>query len=160
MQGSTSGVRESGADSAKCHFSHYPHSRTMASLATTPMSTNALAVSWAQRLSCVQTPFLALMGSDTRVLRRQVVQALLGLLVILSLVYKRHRESPKRPWNIWVFDVAKQLAGQMFVHGVNLLISGIVAHVASGNACVLYFLNILVDTTLGARSLQILLFRV
>lgn len=98
------------------------------------------------------------MGSDTRVLRRQVVQALLGLLVILSLVYKRHRESPKRPWNIWLFDVAKQLAGQMFVHGVNLLISGIVARVASGNACVLYFLNILIDTTLGARSPQILSF--
>ena len=76
----------------------------------------------------------------------------MGLLVILSLVYKRHRESPKRPWNIWLFDVAKQLAGQMFVHGVNLFISGVVARVASGNACVLYFLNILIDTTLGARS--------
>lgn len=80
---------------------------------------------------------------------------MLGILVILSLVYKRQRESPKRPWRIWLFDVAKQLAGQMFVHGVNLLISDVVAHVASGNACVLYFLNILVDTTLGARPLQI-----
>ncbi|KAF9782191.1 vacuolar membrane protein [Thelephora terrestris] len=78
-----------------------------------------------------------------------VVQGLLGLLVILSLVYKRHRESPKRPWKIWLFDVAKQLAGQMFVHGVNLLISGVVAQRKSGNACVLYFLNILIDTTLG-----------
>ncbi len=38
----------------------------------------------------------------------------------------------------------------MFVHGVNVLISGIVAHLSSGNACVLYFLNILIDTTLGA----------
>lgn len=37
----------------------------------------------------------------------------------------------------------------MFVHGVNLLISGIVAQRKSGNACVLYFLNILIDTTLG-----------
>ncbi|KAF9651739.1 hypothetical protein BDM02DRAFT_3084242, partial [Thelephora ganbajun] len=78
-----------------------------------------------------------------------VVQGLLGLIVILSLVYKRHRESPKRPWKIWLFDVAKQLAGQMFVHGVNLLISGVVARLESGNACVLYFLNILIDTTLG-----------
>jgi len=86
-----------------------------------------------------------------------VVQGLLGLLVILSLVYKRHRESQKRPWRIWLFDVAKQLAGQMFVHGVNLLISDIVAHIESGNACVLYFLNILVDTTLGAWQLQVLL---
>jgi len=40
----------------------------------------------------------------------------------------------------------------MFVHGVNLLISGVVARIESGNACVLYFLNILIDTTLGARS--------
>jgi len=46
MQGSTSGVRESGADSAKCHLSHYPHSRTMGSpTTTTPTLTNALAVS-------------------------------------------------------------------------------------------------------------------
>lgn len=37
----------------------------------------------------------------------------------------------------------------MFVHGVNVLISDVVAHVSSGNACVLYFLNILLDTTFG-----------
>ena len=127
----------------------------MKSPATTPTSTNALVVSSAQRLSCVHTLTLAPKRSDTRVVQLQIVQALLGLLVILSLVYKRQRESPKRPWNIWLFDIAKQLAGQMFVHGVNLLISGVVAHVASGNACVLYFLNILIDTTLGARSPQI-----
>ena len=47
------------------------------------------------------------------------------------------------------FDVSKQVIGQMFVHGVNVLISGIVAEIASGNACVLYFLNILIDTTFG-----------
>lgn len=47
------------------------------------------------------------------------------------------------------FDVSKQVIGQMFVHGVNVLISGVVAEVASGNACVLYFLNILIDTTFG-----------
>lgn len=31
----------------------------------------------------------------------QIVQALMGVLVILSLVYKRHREPQKRPWRIW-----------------------------------------------------------
>ena len=31
----------------------------------------------------------------------QIVQGLMGVLVILSLVYKRHKESPKRPWGIW-----------------------------------------------------------
>ncbi|KAG6828493.1 hypothetical protein H0H92_007809 [Tricholoma furcatifolium] len=30
-----------------------------------------------------------------------VVQAVLGVFVILSLVYKRHREPRKRPWKIW-----------------------------------------------------------
>ncbi|KAH9855006.1 Vacuolar membrane protein-domain-containing protein [Lenzites betulinus] len=78
-----------------------------------------------------------------------IVQGLMGVLVILSLVYKRHRESPKRLWRIWLFDVSKQIFGQMFVHGVNVLISDVVAHLASGNACVLYFLNILLDTTFG-----------
>ncbi|EJD01553.1 uncharacterized protein FOMMEDRAFT_89208 [Fomitiporia mediterranea MF3/22] len=78
-----------------------------------------------------------------------VVQALMGVLVILSLVYKRHRESSKRPWRIWAFDVSKQIVGQMFVHGMNLLISGVSAHHASTNPCNTYFLNILIDTTLG-----------
>ena len=59
------------------------------------------------------------------------------------------------------FDVSKQIIGQMFVHGVNVLISGIVAHLSSGNACVLYFLNILIDTTLGASALpfKLLIYR-
>lgn len=41
----------------------------------------------------------------------QIVQGLMGVLVILSLVYKRHRESPKRPWRIW-FVFYLQLAKQ------------------------------------------------
>lgn len=49
-----------------------------------------------------------------------------------------------------LFDVSKQIFGQMFVHGVNVLISDIVAHLATENACNLYFLNILLDTTFGA----------
>jgi hypothetical protein len=46
-------------------------------------------------------------------------------------------------------DVSKQIVGQMFVHGVNVLISDVVANNSSGNACVFYFLNIFLDTTLG-----------
>jgi len=37
----------------------------------------------------------------------------------------------------------------MFVHGVNVMVSDIVSHHSSANACVFYFLNILIDTTLG-----------
>ncbi|KAI9000692.1 vacuolar membrane protein-domain-containing protein [Trametes punicea] len=86
-----------------------------------------------------------------------IVQGLMGVLVILSLIYKRHRETPKRPWRIWFFDVSKQIIGQMFVHGVNVLISGVVAKLSSGNACVLYFLNILLDTTFGVGIIYLIL---
>ena len=96
----------------------------------------------------------------------QIVQGLLGIFVILSLVFKRHRESPKRPWRIWfavpfgpsilmltriqrLFDVSKQVAGQMFIHVANLLVAGLSSHHDLSNACVSYFLNILIDTTLG-----------
>ncbi|KAK7470301.1 hypothetical protein VKT23_001732 [Stygiomarasmius scandens] len=86
-----------------------------------------------------------------------IVQGLMGILVILSLLYKRHRESPKRPWKIWLFDVSKQVVGQMFVHGVNVLVSDLVSHIDASNACVSYFLNILVDTTLGVALLYVIL---
>ncbi|KAG1805208.1 vacuolar membrane protein-domain-containing protein [Suillus subaureus] len=84
-----------------------------------------------------------------------VVQALMGVLVILSLVYKRHREPQKRPWRIWLFDVSKQIVGQMFVHGVNVLISDLGSHHNAGNACTYYFLNVLVDTTLGVAIIYV-----
>ncbi|KAJ7129271.1 vacuolar membrane protein-domain-containing protein [Mycena epipterygia] len=85
------------------------------------------------------------------------VQALMGVLVILSLVYKRHREKPMRPWRIWLFDVSKQVVGQLFVHLVNVLISDLVSHHSSNNACVFYFLNILIDTTLGVGLIYVVL---
>ncbi|CAE7229803.1 unnamed protein product [Rhizoctonia solani] len=78
-----------------------------------------------------------------------VVQGLMGIFVILSLVWKRNHESPRRPWRIWVFDVSKQIVGQIFVHFSNVFISNLVAHHSSGNPCTLYFLNVLVDTTVG-----------
>ncbi|KAI0287606.1 vacuolar membrane protein-domain-containing protein [Russula brevipes] len=94
-----------------------------------------------------------------------VVQGLMGVLVISSLLYKRHREQPMRPWRIWcvplssytLFDVSKQVVGQMFVHGVNVLISDVGSTRSSGNACVLYFLNILIDTTLGVGVIYLAL---
>jgi len=82
---------------------------------------------------------------------------LLGIFVLLSLVYKRHRETPKRPWAIWLFDVSKQVVGQMFIHSANLLVSDMASHRTSGNACVSYFLNILIDTTIGVALIYIIL---
>ncbi|KAJ3875053.1 vacuolar membrane protein-domain-containing protein [Lentinula edodes] len=86
-----------------------------------------------------------------------IVQGLMGILVILSMIFKRHREKPMRPWKIWLFDVSKQIVGQMFVHGVNVLVSDLLSHFSSENACVSYFLNILVDTTLGVALIYLIL---
>ncbi|KAF8709451.1 vacuolar membrane protein [Rhizoctonia solani] len=78
-----------------------------------------------------------------------VVQGLMGIFVILSLVWKRNHESPRRPWRIWIFDISKQIVGQIFIHFSNVFISDLVAHHSSNNPCTLYFLNVLVDTTVG-----------
>ncbi|PPR02651.1 hypothetical protein CVT24_002134 [Panaeolus cyanescens] len=86
-----------------------------------------------------------------------VVQALMGIFVISSLIYKRHRETPKRPWRIWLFDVSKQVVGQMFLHGINVLVSSLFSIHNAANACVSYFLNILIDTTFGVALIYITL---
>ncbi|PWN24489.1 hypothetical protein BDZ90DRAFT_212407, partial [Jaminaea rosea] len=78
-----------------------------------------------------------------------VVQALMGILVVGTLVWKRQRERPRRPWKIWLLDITKQMLGQLFVHTLNVLLSNFVANVGDENPCSLYFLNILVDTTAG-----------
>ncbi|KAI0278616.1 vacuolar membrane protein-domain-containing protein [Russula aff. rugulosa BPL654] len=96
-------------------------------------------------------------SSPPRISLVVVVQALLGVLVIGSLLLKRQREKPKRPWRIWLFDVSKQVVGQMFVHGVNVFISDVGSTRSSGNACVFYFLNILIDTTLGVGAIYLAL---
>jgi len=52
-----------------------------------------------------------------------VVQAALGLIALLSLVFKRWRERPRRPLKVWFFDVSKQVAGTFFLHLANLAMS-------------------------------------
>ena len=51
------------------------------------------------------------------------VQAVLGLLAMLSLVFKRWRERPRRPLKIWFFDVSKQIVGTFLLHLANLAMS-------------------------------------
>lgn len=51
------------------------------------------------------------------------VQGALGAVALLSLVYKRWRETPKRPWKIFFFDVSKQVVGSGLTHVLNLAMS-------------------------------------
>ncbi|KAJ9613926.1 hypothetical protein H2200_002062 [Cladophialophora chaetospira] len=100
-----------------------------------------------------------------------LVQAALGALALLSLVYKRWREKPQRPLKVWSFDVSKQVVGSVMLHLLNLLMamfsSGQIgdnlvtaASVTLGadatatatyqpNPCSFYLLNLAIDTTIG-----------
>ena len=95
-----------------------------------------------------------------------VVQACLGVLALSSLVFKRWRERPRRPFRIWFFDVSKQVVGTMLLHVLNLLMSIIsaqdfeLAHKAQElsvslqstvarevNPCSWYLINIAIDVS-------------
>ncbi|KAH9467340.1 hypothetical protein MJO28_000091 [Puccinia striiformis f. sp. tritici] len=79
-----------------------------------------------------------------------LIQAIMALIILASLLYKRHREKPKRKYRIWTADVSKQVLGQAFVHMLNIFISDSMASLPSkGNPCALYFMNIFIDTTIG-----------
>lgn len=90
-----------------------------------------------------------------------IVQAGLGVLALLSLVFKRWRERPRRPVKVWFFDVSKQVVGAIMVHFVNLLMSEL-PHADSlsnktqvdgstggngPNPCSFYLINIAVDVS-------------
>lgn len=109
-----------------------------------------------------------------------LVQGALGIMALLSLVYKRWRETPKRPWKIWFFDVSKQVVGSVLVHVLNLVMSmlgaGDIEHASqtavgksgsgSGgdaqaeqaggrstpNPCSYYLLNLLIDVSIAPSS--------
>lgn len=42
--------------------------------------------------------------------------ALMGVLVITSLLVKRHLENPKRPFKTFALDSSKQFIGQALIH--------------------------------------------
>lgn len=107
-----------------------------------------------------------------------LVQGALGLVALLSLILKRYRERPKRPWKIFTFDVSKQVLGSILLHILNLAMSMFSS--TSGldpaalaaqqqdkltaeqggerpNPCSFYMLNLGLDTTVGIPILYVLL---
>lgn len=82
-----------------------------------------------------------------------LVQAALGGLALLSLVYKRWRERPQRPIKIWAFDASKQVFGSCMLHLLNLLLSMFSAgHFEikpeyQPNPCSFYLLNLGIDVS-------------
>jgi len=103
-----------------------------------------------------------------------IVQGALGLLAVSSLVFKRWRETPRRPIKIWFFDASKQVFGSVLLHLANILMSMLSSgsfDVASQtkatpkyaganeegkqpNPCSFYLLNLAIDTTIGIPILH------
>jgi hypothetical protein len=80
-----------------------------------------------------------------------LVQAALGGLALLVLVYKRWKERPQRPVKVWAFDVSKQVFGSVLLHLANLLMSMFsagqipVTATYQPNPCSYYLLNLGID---------------
>eukprot|EP00730_Choanoeca_flexa_P017187 TRINITY_DN8242_c0_g1_i2.p1 TRINITY_DN8242_c0_g1~~TRINITY_DN8242_c0_g1_i2.p1 ORF type:complete len:250 (+),score=29.71 TRINITY_DN8242_c0_g1_i2:110-859(+) len=86
------------------------------------------------------------------------VQFLLGLLAFSSLLVKRWTEKPKRPLLIWFFDTSKQGFANTFIHFVNVFASDWQSVTTSDNdPCTWYFINLLVDSTIGLAIIFVLL---
>lgn len=101
-----------------------------------------------------------------------LTQAFLGLLCLLSLIVKRFYEYPvRRTWQVWFFDVSKQVIGALGVHIFNLLLSITKAEPndfsitddcdsgdqCQGDPCDWYFLSIVLDCTIGVYVLYVVL---
>ena len=80
-----------------------------------------------------------------------LIQAILGAAAFSILIVKRHVEKPRRPWKIWFYDVAKQIISSLFLHLFNLIISAVLSDDENeADACVWYFVTVVLDCTLGA----------
>mmetsp|Transcript_125771 Transcript_125771/g.391669 ORF Transcript_125771/g.391669 Transcript_125771/m.391669 type:complete len:476 (-) Transcript_125771:329-1756(-) len=80
-----------------------------------------------------------------------IVQGLLGCICLGVLAYKCSIDRSGRGTVRFVFDSSKNLAGALWVHVANLIVAGVLGRGASaqGDACQWYFIEIMVDTTLG-----------
>lgn len=82
-----------------------------------------------------------------------LVQAALGAIAALSLVYKRWRERPQRPLKVWAFDVSKQVFGSGMLHLANVFMSMFsagqfeIAKKYKPNPCSYYLLNLGIDVS-------------
>eukprot|EP00210_Caulerpa_lentillifera_P007431 g7102.t1 len=89
-------------------------------------------------------------------------QMTLAACILASLLYKRHREKPKRPLNIWLLDVSKQGFSATTCHIINMTFALAASRREQDNSqtgaseCSWYFVQFNFDNTMGV-TLTILL---
>lgn len=80
----------------------------------------------------------------------KVIQIVCALLAFSSLVIKRFRESPQRPWIIWGADVSKQIASGLSAHLVGMLTATLVASTTDDlSPCSWYLVAFVTDVLIG-----------
>mmetsp|Transcript_4235 Transcript_4235/g.10057 ORF Transcript_4235/g.10057 Transcript_4235/m.10057 type:complete len:284 (-) Transcript_4235:330-1181(-) len=83
------------------------------------------------------------------------VQLLLAFFALLSLWFKRQKETPKRKFRTWFLDCSKQGVGACYAHVCNMIIAAIIVNNGEidnnslNDQCAWYGMTYLVDTTLG-----------
>mmetsp|Transcript_22518 Transcript_22518/g.40573 ORF Transcript_22518/g.40573 Transcript_22518/m.40573 type:complete len:229 (-) Transcript_22518:1444-2130(-) len=85
------------------------------------------------------------------------VQGLLGILCFSSLFVKRYREHPRRKWVVFLMDATKQAASTAFAHVMNVLIAMTLSKWEEDSQCVWYFINIVIDCSVGVFFAYLLL---
>jgi len=95
------------------------------------------------------------------------VQGLLFLASVAVLIFKKKREERlerlgrpgirARNWATFLLDSSKQLIGSGWVHVVNLFCASTFGQMTEGDGCQWYWVNIMVDTTLGVGIVYLLL---
>lgn len=95
-----------------------------------------------------------------------LIQLFMGVLAVGVLLLKRNYEYPKRTWVVWFYDLGKQVIGALCIHFLNVLISLLKSQqvckfwVLSDHddvQCDWYFMNLLMDTTVGIPMIWVLL---
>lgn len=80
----------------------------------------------------------------------KVMQVLLFVCSVTALIFKYRREPGDRKPLEFVMDSSKQLIGAAWIHVLNLCFAtGLEAHFQAGDQCQWYWLNIMLDCTLG-----------
>lgn len=81
-----------------------------------------------------------------------VVQLLLGGIALTTLYGKWFVEIPRRPFRVWFLDALKQGASAAMMHVLNIILAISTAKAAivrHPDECAFYFLNFVIDTTIG-----------
>mmetsp|Transcript_129934 Transcript_129934/g.277458 ORF Transcript_129934/g.277458 Transcript_129934/m.277458 type:complete len:236 (-) Transcript_129934:102-809(-) len=80
-----------------------------------------------------------------------LVQAILFFAIASALLMKWWCEQPRRLFKIFALDSSKQVASSSMIHFLNILCAMIFSRIeqVSADECAWYWVNIMIDTTLG-----------